>query len=337
MDKLTKTKVAGIPEGFKELQFTTGEVTLNYVVGPDNGLPLLLIPGQMESWQGYKCVLPELSKRFHVFVPDLRGHGKSSRTPGHYSYNICGDDLKLFIQNVIQKPTLVAGLSSGGVLALWLAANAPEDVLAVISEDPPIFSSVWPRIQDEKFMTHNFKVAVETLGGEDERDPAKYLAQVGAPVEGKSELLKIPSFIIKIINLLFRANRALRPDSPYDAPFLPFNIRAGCKFLTEYDTDFSRATIDGGLSRDFDPEETLKQVKCPVLLLWAHATRHETWGIIGALDENDLQRMKTLVDDLQVVDIPGGHEIHMMHPSRYIDELMKFVDDLCAMNKLPAI
>ena len=327
MDKLTKTKVAGIPAGFKELQFTTGEVALNYVVGPDNGLPLLLIPGQMESWQGYKCVLPELSKRFHIFVPDLRGHGKSSRTPGHYSYNICGDDLKLFIQNAIQEPTLVAGLSSGAVLALWLAANVPENVLAVISEDPPLFSSVWPRIQDEKFMTHNFQVAVDTLGGEGERDPAKYLAQVGAPVEGKSELLKIPSFIIKIISLLFRANRALRPDSPYDAPFLPFNIRAGCMFLSEYDTDFSRATIDGRLSRDFDPEEMLKRVKCPVLLLWAHATRHETWGIIGALDENDLQRMIALVDDFRYVDIPGGHEIHMVHPRRYIDEMVKFVDD----------
>jgi pimeloyl-ACP methyl ester carboxylesterase len=179
MDRLTKTKVAGIPDGFEELRFTTGDVTLNYVIGPDNGLPLLLIPGQMESWQGYKCVIPEISSRFHVFVPDLRGHGKSTRTPGHYSYNICGHDLNHFIQEVIQKPTLVAGLSSGGVLAIWLAANVPEYILAVISEDPPLFSSIWPRIQDEKFMCHNFQVAVDTLGGEGERDPEKYLSQVG--------------------------------------------------------------------------------------------------------------------------------------------------------------
>jgi pimeloyl-ACP methyl ester carboxylesterase len=336
MDELTKTRVAGIPEGFEELRFTTDDVTLNYVVGPDNGLPLLLIPGQMESWQGYKCVLPELSKRFHIFVPDLRGHGKSTRTPGHYSYNICGNDLKAFIREVIQKPTLVAGLSSGAVLALWLAANVPEDILAVISEDPPIFSSVWPRIQDEKFMCRNFQVAVDTLGEEGERDPAKYLAEVGAPVEGKPELLKIPSFFVKTMGLMFRVNRALHPDSPYDVPFLPFNIRAGCKFLSEYDTDFSRATIDGDLSKGFDPEETLKRIKCPVLLLWAHATRLETWGIIGALDESDLQRMKAIVDDLQVVEIPGAHEMHMVHPRRYIDELVKFVDDLHAMNKLPA-
>jgi pimeloyl-ACP methyl ester carboxylesterase len=331
MEKLTKTKVAGIPEGFQELSFTIKGVTINYVVGPDNGLPLLLIPGQMESWQGYKRVLPELSKRFHIFVPDLRGHGKSTWTPGHYSYNICGNDLKLFIQEVIQKPTLVAGLSSGGVLAIWLAANAPGDVLAVIAEDPPIFSSMWPRIQNEKFMFRNFRLAVDILGKpgkRDIRDIEQYLSQVGIPVEGKSELLKIPPFIIKIMFFIARLNRAVRPNSPYDVPFLPFNMKAGFKFLSEYDTDFSRATLEGDLSKDFSPEEALKQIKCPMLLLRADAYRHETWGLVGAIDNQDLERIVLLVDDLQCIQITSGHEIHLLQPQRYIDEIIKFVDDL---------
>jgi len=328
-------KVAGIPEGFKELCFPTDDVGLNYVVGPDNGLPLLLIPGQMESWQGYKRVLPELSKRFQVFVPDLRGHGKSTWTPGRYSYNICGNDLKNFIRGVIGRPAIVAGLSSGGVLAIWLAANAPEDILAVIGEDPPIFSSVWPRIQNEKFMANNFRLAVDILGKPGERDVEGYLSQVGIPVEGKSELLHIPPFILKTMFFMARLNRAVRPNSPYDVPFLPFNMRAGFKFLSEYDTDFSRATIDGDLSRDFDPEETLKRVKCPMLLMRAAASRHETWGLLGAIDDNDLECIVSLVEDLKYVQISGGHEIHMVQPGRYIEELTKFVDNLRVKNRLP--
>ncbi len=335
MAKLTKTKVAGIPEGFQELDFAIKDVTINYVVGPDNGLALLLIPGQMESWQGYKCVLPELAKRFHIFVPDIRGHGKSTWTLGQYSYNICGDDLKHFIQQVIQQPTLVAGLSSGGVLAIWLAANAPQDVLAIIAEDPPIFSSIWPRIQDEKFMARNFRLAVDILGKPGERDVARYLSEAGAPVEGKAELLRIPAFIIKIMFFMARLNRAVRPHSPYDIPFLPFNMRAGFKFLSEYDTDFSRATLDGDLSRDFSPEQALKQIKCPMLLMRANAYRHETWGLIGAIDDQDLERIVSLVDDLQYVQIPGGHEVHMVQPQRYIDEITKFVDNLRDEDKLP--
>jgi pimeloyl-ACP methyl ester carboxylesterase len=289
----------------------------------------------MESWQGYKCVLPELSKRFHSFVPDLRGHGKSTWTPGQYSYNICGNDLKHFIQEVIQQPTLVAGLSSGGVLAIWLAANASEDILAVVAEDPPIFSSVWPRIQDEKFMTRGFKLAVDILGKPGERDVEQYLSHMAAPVEGKSELFKIPPFILKIMFFLARVNRAVRPNCPYDVPFLPFNMRAGYKFLSEYDTDFSRATIEGDLSEDFSPEETLKQVKCPMLLMRADAYRHETWGLIGAIDDEDLTRIVSLVDDLTWIQIPSRHEIHMMQPQRYIDEVTKFVDNLRDENRLP--
>lgn len=330
-----RVKVAGIPKGFRELSYTTDDVTLNYVVGPDNGLPMLLIPGQMESWQGYKCVLPELSKMFQVFVPDLRGHGKSTWTPGRYSYNICGNDLKNFIWEVIRRPAIVSGLSSGGVLAIWLAANAPEDILAVIGEDPPIFSSVWPRITEEKFMFRNFEKAIEILGKPGERDIIGYLSQMGAPVEGKTELLKIPPFILKIMFFLHRLNLTVRPNSPYDTPLLPFNMRAGHKFLSEYDTDFSRATIDGDLSSDFDPEETLKRVKCPMLLLRANASRHETWGLLGAIDDDDLERIVSLVEDLKYVQIPGGHEIHMAQPRRYIEELLTFVDDLRAQNKLP--
>lgn len=331
-------KVAGITPGFQERQYTTAEVTLNYVVGPENGLPLLLIPGQMESWQGYKCVLPELSRRFHIFVPDLRGHGKSTRTPGRYSYNLCGNYLQVFIQQVIGRPTIVGGLSSGGVLAIWLAANAPALILAVIAEDPPIFSSVWPRIQTEKFLVHNFQVALDTLVGEPgKRDIERYFASLAAPVKGKTELLKIPGFIVAIISFLYRTNRALRPNSPYDPPFLPFYIRSAMNFVSEYDTDFSRATIDGDLSKDFSPQETLQKISCPMLLLRVEAYRHETWGIIGAIDDEDAARIVALVKDLKYVQIQGGHGIHIEQPARYIAEVTTFIDDLQTQGKLPVL
>ena len=326
--------VAGIPEGFTEQCLQIGDVSLNYVEGPDNGLPLLLIPGQMESWQGYKRVLPELSKRFQVFVPDLRGHGQSTHTPGRYSYNICGSDLQIFIREVIDEPALVAGLSSGAVLAIWLGANAPLDVLAVIAEDPPIFSSIWPRIADEKFMSRNFQMAVDVLGKPGERDLRGYFGTMGIPAKDKPDLLKIPPFILDVIFFLYRTNRALRPAHPYDAPLLPYNIRAGFKFLSEYDTDFSLATIDGRLSRDFDPEATLRRVTCPMLLMRVPASRDPNWGVLGAIDDQDLERIRSLVRDLKVVEITGAHELHMLRPERYIAELMAFVEEQGQRGKL---
>ena len=60
--------------GFKEHRFNTGEIEMNYVVGPNNGPPLVLIPSQAAPWENYHGVLPSLSKKFEVFAVDIRGH-----------------------------------------------------------------------------------------------------------------------------------------------------------------------------------------------------------------------------------------------------------------------
>lgn len=323
-----KVSVEGIPSGFVEKQFDTGEVVLNYVEGPDNGIPLLLIPGQMESWQGYKLVMPELAKRFHVFSVDLRGHGKSTRTPGQYSYNICGNDLKLFLESVIKEPAVVSGLSSGAVLTVWLAANAPDHVRAIVSEDPPMFSSMWPRIREERYMTYMFQNLVDALGGAQGRDLEAYLAGMGAPQEGKDELAYVPAPIAKAIVALFNVNRRLRPGRPYDLPLVPYNLRVGIKFLLEYDVDFSRATIDGRLSEGFDPEDALRRVQCPMLLLQASSSRDERWGLLGAMDDADVQRIKSLVKDLRYAHVENAHEIHMTAPQWYLEQVNGFVDTI---------
>jgi hypothetical protein len=72
-----------------------------------------------------------------------------------------------------------------------------------------------------------------------------------------------------------------------------------------------------------------------MLLLRANASRHEIWGLLGAIDDDDLELVVSLVEDLQVVQISSGHEIHMVQPQRYIDEITNFVDNLLDENKLP--
>ncbi|MCB9762027.1 MAG: alpha/beta hydrolase [Alphaproteobacteria bacterium] len=324
---MPRIPIAGTPAGFTERQVTLGEVTLNYVEGPDHGRPLLLIPGQMESWQGYKQVLPALAERFHVFVPDVRGHGRSSRTPGAYSYNLCGQDLAAFLQQVIGQPALVSGLSSGGVLSIWLGAYAPEHVLAVISEDPPIFASIWPRIQQERHMAYGFQVAVDTLGGP-ERDLKGWLSKVGYPPPGETELRHIPGFIVSGLYGWTRLWQRLRPGRPYDIPLFSFNLRMGLMGLSEYDPDFSLATVDGRLSEGFDPEDALRRVRCPMLLLRANARRHETWGLLGAMDDDDVARVEALVADLKVVPVACEHAIHMLEPEAWLAAVTGFVDEL---------
>ena len=61
--------------------------------------------------------MPLLAEHFEVFAVDLRGQGRSTRTPGRYTLDNMGNDLVRFIDVVIGRPTIVSGLSSGGVLA----------------------------------------------------------------------------------------------------------------------------------------------------------------------------------------------------------------------------
>jgi pimeloyl-ACP methyl ester carboxylesterase len=79
-----------------------GEVEINYATAGDASRPaLLLIPGQTESWWGYEPALAVLAEHFQAFAVDLRGQGRSSRTPGRYTLDLIGNDLVRFIDGVI--------------------------------------------------------------------------------------------------------------------------------------------------------------------------------------------------------------------------------------------
>lgn len=139
-DNPTETYVA---HAYNEVGIDLGEVTMNYAVAGAPGKPaLLLIPGQTESWWGYEKAMALLAENFHVFAVDVRGQGRSTRTPGRYTLDNMGNDLVRFIDLAIRRPTIVSGLSSGGVLSAWLSAYAkPGTVRGCLYEDPPLFSS----------------------------------------------------------------------------------------------------------------------------------------------------------------------------------------------------
>ena len=71
---------------------------MNYATVGDASKPaLLLIPGQTESWWGYESALPLLAEHFQAYAVDLRGQGRSTRTPGRYTLDNMGNDLVRFI------------------------------------------------------------------------------------------------------------------------------------------------------------------------------------------------------------------------------------------------
>lgn len=97
------------------------------------GEPLLLIHGNMSSGVHYAPILPALAKKFHCFAPDLRGFGDSSYNKKFTGLKELAADVKLFADRMGINKAYVVGWSTGGGVALELAAAYPEFVKAIFS------------------------------------------------------------------------------------------------------------------------------------------------------------------------------------------------------------
>lgn len=108
------------------------------VEGPDNAPVLVLANPIGTSAAIWRYQVPALSRHFRVVRFEHRGHGpagaQSPAPPGPYSMAELGADvLGLLTARGIERAAF-AGVSLGGMVGIWLAANAPERIssLAVI-------------------------------------------------------------------------------------------------------------------------------------------------------------------------------------------------------------
>jgi pimeloyl-ACP methyl ester carboxylesterase len=309
---------------FKEKYFDTGEIKLHYIEGPNNGIPLVLIPGQGLSLESYQRVFVPLSKYFQVFAVDVRGHGKSSWTTGKYNFPNMGKDFRELLEKVVKRPAIISGNSSGGLIALWLAANAPDEVRGIILEDTPVFSAEWPRLRDDCWVYRVFKRNAETIGSSRGRNLAAFFTGMEVPSEGNQKVIQFPSWLTGIMSLMVYLHQWLRPGKPVDLPFLPAETRMMIKSLSEYDPDFTRAFVDGRACKGFSHAEELQKIKCSLLVLQANWFMHPKYGLVGAMDDNDIKRLSTLVPQAQYKRIISGHMIHFEQPKQYIQIVKEF-------------
>jgi pimeloyl-ACP methyl ester carboxylesterase len=89
---------------------------------------LLLLHGWGNSWEAWAPLIPELSRRYRLLIPDLPGFGRSG-SPGHgWNMTQYVEWLAQFLRaQKIDSLTAVLGHSFGGKLAAfgWWSENAP--------------------------------------------------------------------------------------------------------------------------------------------------------------------------------------------------------------------
>ena len=312
-DHATRFSAHAFPEAVADL----GEIRMNYAVAGEAGRPaLLLIPGQTESWWGYEAAMKLLAGRFQVYAVDLRGQGRSTWTPGRYSLDLFGGDLVRFIDRVAGRPVIACGLSSGGVLAAWLAAFAlPGQLRAAVLEDPPLFASevnpaVGPSIRQA--VGPRFRLYYKYLGAQWSVGDTAGLARALA-----SEL---PDWMGAAA-----AAAAATGSQPAPPPR---------RDLVEYDPEWADAFYTGRVGATCDHENMLRQVKVPVL--YTHHFRFTdpgTGNLLGAAADEQVRYARALIEgagnSFTYRDFPASpHSLHGADPATYAATVTEWVDKL---------
>lgn len=109
------------------------------ISGNPGGSPLVLLHALGKDGSDWDEVAEELDDRWRLYVPDLRGHGRSD-WPGEYSFELMRADLGALLEALSLRQVTLVGHSMGGVVAYLYTARHPERVeRLVLEETPPPF------------------------------------------------------------------------------------------------------------------------------------------------------------------------------------------------------
>jgi pimeloyl-ACP methyl ester carboxylesterase len=90
------------------------------------GEPLLLLHGGSADARFFDRNVDALADRFHVFLPERRGHGHTPDVDGPITYELMAQDTIAFLEAVVGGPADLVGHSDGAVVAMLVALRRPD-------------------------------------------------------------------------------------------------------------------------------------------------------------------------------------------------------------------
>jgi pimeloyl-ACP methyl ester carboxylesterase len=290
--------VSEIFPGLVERTFNAGEVQLNCAEGPAHGPPLVLLHGLGRRWQVFLPLIPALSLRWHIFAPDLRGHGKSSRVLRGYHGPQYSEDIALLLRECVAAPAVLFGHSLGGMLAMSVASQHPELVRALILGDNmivarqlrnPMYTALFSGLRD-----------LARKGGSIEQI-AVGIGKIVLPVPGSEEFAEI--------------RELPGNDEAY--------LLSWARCVQQADPDTYEMTLDGSSAKGWDGETLLREITCPTLLLQGSPE------LGGLMSDADVTRAKRLLPHHAHVRFRSlGHALFIQQPDPVLRAVTNFLESL---------
>ena len=114
--------------GVREETCDIDGIPLHYFYAGRSGNPIVLIHGLGSSAEAWAGVMPQLSKQFLVYAPDMPGHGDTPLGPWGTSIRANISYLKRFLDKLGYPRVTLVGNSLGGWIATRFAVDYPECV-----------------------------------------------------------------------------------------------------------------------------------------------------------------------------------------------------------------
>ena len=292
------TAVSEEHPGIVERVFEGERVRLRYAEGPVNGPPLVLLHGLGRRWQVFMSLIPALSLRWHLFAPDLRGHGKSGHVARGYRGIEYADDIVEFMRERISEPAVIFGHSLGGMIGMWIGCHNPQLVRALILGDNmiiarrmhlPMYISLFTGLRD-----------LARKGGS--------IEEIGAAI-GRIEIRAPGSGDVVCIRELPGNDEAY--------------LLAWARCVAEADPDTYEMTLDGSALEGWDAETVLRGIECPTLLLQGN---REMGGMMSDADVTLAEKM--LPHHTHVYLRTVGHALFLQQPEPVLRAVTNFLEAL---------
>lgn len=285
------------------MDLRTEDVTLHYEAeGDPEAPPILLLHGITSSAATWAWIVPHLVGEHRVVRLDLRGHGRSGRTPGAYRFPDYVADATAVAEEVLGRPAVVVGHSLGGGTAAALAQTRPELVRGVVLEDPAIMA------------------------------PAPEGGGSAAALEGntlldgfrvmRESIPRLQASGISASDLAAVLHRAPGPSGPTFGEVLRDDaIAAMAEAMLEVDATVLDPVFDGSHAPVFDPD---RELPVPGVVLAGDPALPDT-----LVRRRDAERLAARSPQVEVRVVAGAG--HLVHDSRdHRDTILAAVRDLLA-------
>ena len=236
-----------------------GKEKLAYLDIGSNKPVLVLIHGNMSSGIHFKPVIERLQEQFRIIAPDLRGFGDSTYNNEYNDLEELADDVLVLLDKLECHDYLLAGWSTGGAVALKIAAKRNKEVKKVILIEScsykgyPIFkkdAAGQPIVGS--YYSSKAEVAL---------DPIQVASMDNIFKTGATAYMKAVWD-----QLIYTVNKPVKED---DDLYLAETMKERCIVDVDYAlTRFNMSDVHNGVTMG---DGSIKDVVCPVLSFWSES------------------------------------------------------------------